>query len=147
VSLRVDDIENSLDPGRHGSILAQMIGLGVHAGKVDGPALCRMFNHAIWGQRTIDQLFLFERRRADLRILDLAEIKTVPYVLLSHPFAERLAIRREHLGRTLFWTRVENQRFDFRSYFNGHRAHSSLKGRTPNRDPSDVSPFAGLHSY
>jgi hypothetical protein len=76
----------------------RIIGFGVHAGKVDGTALCRMFNHAIWGQGAMpkylssdhDQLFLFERWRANLRILDVAEIKTVPYVPLSHPFVERL---------------------------------------------------------
>ena len=31
----------------------RIIGFGVHAGKVDGAALCRMFNHAICGQRTL----------------------------------------------------------------------------------------------
>ena len=46
--------------------LRRIIGFGVHAGKVDGTALCRMFNHAISGQRVMpkylssdhDQLFL-----------------------------------------------------------------------------------------
>ena len=40
-----------------------------------------------------------------------AEIKTVPYVPISHPFVERLigTIRREYLlDRTLFWTAVED---------------------------------------
>jgi hypothetical protein len=34
------------------------------------------------------------------------EIKTVPYVPLSHPFVERLigTIRREYLDLILFWT-------------------------------------------
>jgi putative transposase len=48
-----------------------------------GNALCRMFNRAIAGQQTIpkylssdnDPLFLFERWQANLRILDVAEIK------------------------------------------------------------------------
>jgi hypothetical protein len=37
------------------------------------------------------------------------EIKTVPYVPLSHPFVERLigTIRRECLDHTLFWTAVD----------------------------------------
>jgi hypothetical protein len=41
-----------------------------------------------------------------LRILEVKEIKTVPYVPLSHPFVERLigTIRREYLDQTLFWT-------------------------------------------
>jgi hypothetical protein len=44
--------------------------------------------------------------QANLRILDVDETKTVPYVPLSHPFVERLigAIRRECLDRLLFWT-------------------------------------------
>jgi transposase InsO family protein len=84
----------------------RIIGFGVHAGNVDGSVLCRMFNHVISGQKSMpkylssdnDPLFLFERWKANLRILDVAEIKTVPYVPLSHPFVERLigTIRREY---------------------------------------------------
>jgi putative transposase len=47
----------------------RIIGFGVHAGAVDGTALCRMFNHAIASQLDMpkylscdnDPLFLFER--------------------------------------------------------------------------------------
>jgi hypothetical protein len=61
-------------------------------------ALCRMFNHAIGGQRAMPKhlgsdygpLFTFERWRACLRILDVIKIKTEPYVPISHPFVERL---------------------------------------------------------
>jgi hypothetical protein len=64
----------------------RIIGFGVHAGIVDGTALCRMFSRAIAGQSAMpkyastdhDPLFLFERWQANLRILDVAEIKTVP---------------------------------------------------------------------
>jgi hypothetical protein len=37
------------------------------------------------------------------------EIKTVPYVPLSHPFVERPVgtLRRECLDRTLFWTAAD----------------------------------------
>jgi hypothetical protein len=47
--------------------------------------------------------------QANLRILDVREIKTVPYVPLSYPFVERLigTIRRECLDRTLFWTAAD----------------------------------------
>ena len=52
------------------------------------------------------------------------EIKTIPYVPLSHPFVERLigTIRREHLDRTLFWTSadLETKLIDFQHYYNGH---------------------------
>ena len=51
-----------------------------------------------------DPLYRFHQWQANLRILDVKEIKTVPYVPLSHPFVERLigTIRRECLDRTLF---------------------------------------------
>jgi hypothetical protein len=62
--------------------------------------------------------------KPNLRILEVTEIKTVPYVPLSHPFVERLigTIRRKCLDRTLFWTSVdlENKLLDFRTYFNAH---------------------------
>jgi putative transposase len=137
----------------------RIIGFGMHAGKVDGVALCRMFNHAISGQSAMpkylssdnDQLFLFERWEANLRILDVAEIKTVPYVPLSLPFIERLigTIHREYLDKTMFWTclDLENKLLDFLNYYNGHRTHASLEGRKPNQDPSSKLPFADFHSY
>ena len=63
------------------------------------------------------------------------KIKTVPYVPLSHPFVERLigTIRRECLDRTLFWTAadLEMKLLEFQGYYNGHRAHAGLEGRTP----------------
>ena len=136
-----------------------IIGFGVHAGAVDGMALCRMFHHAIGGHRAMpkclssdhDPLFLFERWRANLRILDVVEIKTVPYVPLSHPLVEWLigTIRCECLDRTLFWTSVdlENKPLEFRNYFNGYRTHTSLEGRTPDQDTSVSRPLADLHSY
>src|SRR5262245_43007192 len=61
----------------------------------------------------------------------IQEIKTVPYVPLSHPFVERLigTIRREHLDQTLFWTGadLEEKLRAFQDYFNKHRVHSGLK--------------------
>lgn len=44
-----------------------------------------------------DPLFEFHGWKANLRILEIDEIKTVPYVPISHPFVERLieTIRRE----------------------------------------------------
>ena len=66
----------------------RIIGFGVHAGTVDGVALCRMFNRAIRGQRWLpkylssdhDPLYKFHQWQANLRILEVTEIKTVPYV-------------------------------------------------------------------
>jgi len=121
----------------------RIIGFGLHAGAVDGNALCQMFNHAIRGQRSIpkylssdnDPLYRFHQWQANLRILGVSEIKTVPYVPLSHPFVERLigTIRRECLDRTLFWTTVdlESKLLDFKAYFNHHRTHRARAGRPP----------------
>jgi putative transposase len=68
-----------------------------------------------------DSRHRFHQRQANLRILDVETIKTVPYVPLSHPFVERLigTIRRECLDRTLFWTAadLERQFRDFQEYF------------------------------
>ena len=82
-----------------------------------------------------DPFYRFHQWQANLRILEVTEIKTVPYVPLSHPFVERLigTIRRECLDRTLFWTSadLENKLLDFRTYFNFHCSHTALKGQTP----------------
>jgi hypothetical protein len=68
---------------------------------------------------------------------------------LSHPFVERLigTIRREYLDHTLFWTTtdLENKLLDFRAYFNNHRTHNSLGGRTPDTPLS--RPVANLQSF
>jgi len=121
----------------------RIIGFGVHAGTLNGVALCRMFNRAIRGQHWMpkyissdnDPLYRFHQWQANLRILEATEIKSIPYVPLSHPFVERLigTLRREYLDHILFWTTadLENKLLDFRTYFNNHRTHTSLEGRTP----------------
>jgi putative transposase len=135
----------------------RIVGFGVHRGVVDGLAFCRMFNRAIRGQ-TIpkyvssdhDPLYRFHQWQANLRVLEVKEIKTVPYVPLSHPFVERLigTIRREHLDRTLFWTTedLETKLFDFQRYYNEYRAHAALNGRTPEASPKERRAFS-LSSY
>jgi hypothetical protein len=81
------------------------------------------------------RLYRFHQWQANLRILDVKEIKAVPYVPCSHPFIERLigTIRRECLDRTLFWTAADLERklLNFKRYYNGHRTHAGLNGRTP----------------
>ena len=52
-------------------------------------------------------LYRFHQWLANLRVLEVTEFKTLPYVPLSHPFVERLihgTLRRECLDCTLFWT-------------------------------------------
>ena len=98
-----------------------------------------------------DRLFQFHRWQANLRILDVEEIKTVLYAPLSHPFVERLigTIRRECLDRTLFWTAadLEMKLFEFQRYYNGYRAHAGLAGRPPASIPAEGGPRANLRSY
>ena len=79
-----------------------------------------MFNHAIAGALTPprhlssdhDPLFEFHRWKANLRILGVTEIKTVPDVPLSHPFIERLVgtVRRELLDQIPFWSARDLER-------------------------------------
>jgi putative transposase len=120
----------------------RIIGFGVHSGIVDGVALCRMFQPAIGGQSPPkylssdhDPLYRFHQWKANLRVLEVTEIKTVSYVPLSHPFVERLigTVRREFLDRTLFWTTadLETKLLDFQHFYNGHRTHAGLEGRLP----------------
>jgi len=93
----------------------RIIGFGVHAGDVDGVALCRLFNTAISTQgiphylsSDNDPLFRYQRWQTNLRILDVKEIKSVPYIPLSHPFVET------------------------------HRVHTSLDGDTPSETSGEV---------
>jgi hypothetical protein len=65
-----------------------------------------------------DPLFEFHRWKANLRVLDVDEIKTVSGDPLSHPFVERLigTIRREFLDHVPFWTSADLERklFEFK---------------------------------
>jgi putative transposase len=126
----------------------RIVGFGIHAGIVDGVALCRMFNQAIRGQATPkylssdhDPLYRFHQWQANLRVLGVTEIKTVPYVPISHPFVERLigTIRSEYLDHSLFWNAVdlESKLVEFKDYYNRHRTHCGLSGKTPEQPPRE----------
>ena len=106
------------------------------------PALCQMFNEATsgedWPSRIStdnDPLFQYRQWKANLRILDITEIKTISYAPMSHPFVERLmgSVRRELLDRTFFGTTtdLENKLRTYKQYYNEYRCHSSLDGATP----------------
>jgi putative transposase len=120
----------------------RIIGFGIQRGDVDGPALCRMFTKAVSGESTPtylssdnDPLFTYHQWHANLRILEIEEIKTVPYVPVSHPFVERLigTIRREFLDQILFWSLndLDRKLCEFKVYYNQHRAHSALPRDAP----------------
>jgi len=82
-----------------------------------------------------DPLYRFHQWQANFRVLEVTEIKTVPYMPLSHPFIDRLigTIRRECLDRTLFWARadLEAKLLDFQHIYNGYRTHAGLEGQLP----------------
>lgn len=120
----------------------RIIGFGIQRGDVDGPALCRMFNRAVSAQSgpkylssDNDPLFNYHQWRANLRILEIEEIKTVPCVPMSHPFVERLigTIRREYLDQVLFWSSndLDRKLAEFKVYYNHHRTHSALPRDAP----------------
>ena len=129
----------------------RLIGFGIEPARIDGVAVCRMFSRAIAGESLPkristdhDPLFRFHRWLANLRVLEIGEIKTVPYVPLSHPFVERLigTIRREYLDRVFFWNALDLARKlgEFRDYYNAHRVHRSLDGTTPAQRTGGSSP-------
>ena len=120
----------------------RLVGVGVHRGPVDAPSLCRMCNAAIHGRGAPrhlstdhDPLFEAHRWTANLRLLEIDEIKTVPHVPMSHPFVERLigTMRRECLDHVLCWNAgdLERKLADFQAYYNAARSHASWEGYTP----------------
>jgi len=120
----------------------RIIGFGVAREHIDGVTVCRMFNQAIAGQprpkhlsTDHDPLFRFHRWLANLRVLEIDVIKSVPYEPTSHPFVERLigTVRREYLDRPFFWNSVDLTRKleAFRDHYNELRVHRSLDGTTP----------------
>ncbi|MGH9142032.1 MAG: integrase core domain-containing protein [Vicinamibacterales bacterium] len=136
----------------------RIVGFGVHRGVVDGVALCRMFNRATSGQSPPtylsadhDPLYRFHQWQANLRILNIQEIKTVPYVPRSHPVVERLigTVRREYLDRVLFWTGadLDQKLVEFQLYFNEQRTHAGRAGRPPAPTLDPAAARASLWAY
>ena len=137
----------------------RIIGFGVAVANLDGTVICRMFNRAIAKQtppRCLssdhDPLFRFHRWLANLRVLEIDEIKAIPCTPRSHAFVERLigTVRREYLDRTLFWNQsdLERKLENYKTYYNQHRCHSGLAGATPaQRSGVPPPPMAKLESY
>jgi transposase InsO family protein len=136
----------------------RIIGFGIHAGAVNGEALCRMFNQAIRGA----SLPKYLSSDHDLTIRCIGFINGRPtfeswalrklrrYHTLPGPIrSSRLigTIRREYLDRLLFWpaTDLEMKLIAFRNYYNGYRCHAGLNGETPIAKPESRS--ASLKSY
>ena len=130
----------------------RIIGFGVPpAPAIDGKALCRLFHQVIsrkagppWLSSDHDPLFRFHQWQANLRILGIHEIKTIPNVPVSHPFIERLigTIRREYLNQLLFWNEsdLERKLEAFKEYYHGSRIHQSLTQQTPEERAGKAPP-------
>jgi transposase InsO family protein len=137
----------------------RLIGFGVERAPLDGVSVCRMFNYAIAGQplpkrvsTDHDPLFRFHRWLANLRVVEIEEIKSLPYVPVSQPFIERLigTVRREYLDRVFFWNGVDLmwKLAAFQDYYNEHRVHRSIDGTTPTHRAGVSSPTpAALDQY
>jgi putative transposase len=108
---------------------------------VNGVALCQMFNAATSAksvQKYIssdsDPPFQTHRWQANLRILEIQEIKSFPYVPLSCPFLERLigTIRREFLNQIHFRDTSDlDQRWRIvATITNAHRVPTALESYT-----------------
>jgi transposase InsO family protein len=117
--MRIRPPEKPLGACHHGSIFKTRCRFGVHAANVDGIALCCMLNSAIADKglpkrlsSDNDPLFRYHQWQANLRILEIEEVKSVPYTPTSHPFIERLigTIRREYLDRLFFWNAQDLER-------------------------------------
>jgi transposase InsO family protein len=136
-----------------------IIGFGVQAGNVDGVSLCRMFNRAISTQGVPhylssdnDPVFRFHRWKANLRVLEIKGIKSIPHTPVSHPFVERLigTIRREYLDHVFFWNAqdLERKLGGFLQYYNHTRVHQSLDGNAPDEVSGGHQPLpAELGNY
>jgi putative transposase len=127
----------------------RIIGFAVHTGDCDGIAYCCMFNQIISGKTLPkylssdnDPLFLFHRWKANLRIMEVNEIKSIPGNPVSHPFIERVigSTRREYLDHILFFNAkdLQNKLDQFQNYYNETRAHSSIEMKTPNQMANEV---------
>ena len=80
-------------------------------------------------------MFRFHRWHGNLRVLDIEEIKSLPFVPRSHPFVERLirTVREELLDQVMFWNQMDLERklSAFRVYYNRYRVHGGIDGIPP----------------
>ena len=137
----------------------RIVGFAVCCGSPDGPTVCRMLFHIICGSAPPtylssdhDPLIEYRRWEANLRILGVKEVKTVPFVPLSHPFVERLVgtVRREYLDQMPFWNAqdLERKLDSFQEYYNRYRVPQGLEGHIPDpRAGSEVQSAVCLDDY
>ena len=137
----------------------RIIGFAVHCGSVDGPTTCRMFNKIV-SRKTLPKylssdnapLFQYHQWKANLRIFEIEEVKSIPYVPCSHPFVESLIkfIRFELLDNVFFWNSCDLERKlrQYQSYFNSARSHMGINGKTPKQKMNGIpSPAINLRDH
>ena len=93
----------------------RIIDFAVHTEDPCGVEICFMLNPIIKGKPELpkylspdnDPLFKYHRWWANLHILEIGEIKSMPYTPEFHPFIERVfcSLRNEFLDHTLFWVK------------------------------------------
>ncbi len=136
----------------------RIIGFAVNNGDINGATICRMFNSIISNQKLPtsistdnDPLFKFHRWEANLRILEIEHIKSIPYTPISHPFVERLirTIREELLDNVFVWNTfgLQKKLDTFKDYFNAARAHAGIDGMTPENKCSGNKKILSLSNY
>lgn len=129
----------------------RIIGFSVSPAYINGMDVCRMFNEATTKQSLPtylssdnDPLFRYHRWLATLGVLDIEEIKSVPYTPVSHPFVERMirTVRQEYLNHALFFGQsdLERKLGKFKDYYNQHRVHKSLISQTPFEKADNLKP-------
>jgi len=101
IPVRIGNPENALGSGCDGPVYASPHGFGVHNGSVGGLVLCRMFHRAIRGHRLprnlssdYDPPYRFHQWQANLQVLEVTDIKTVPYDDPSRDLAGLQSARR-----------------------------------------------------
>jgi putative transposase len=136
----------------------RIIGFAVHKGDIDGVSVCCMFNKIISNQKLPkyistdnDPLFKFGKWQANLRILEIEEIKSVPYTPISHPFVERLirTIREDLLNNLLIWNACDLQKKldTYQDYFNHYRSHSAINTMTPANKSTGNKKVTSINNY
>ena len=96
-------------------------------------------------------VFLEQCDRIDASGVDPADVDLHRHECRISLLVESLigTIRRECLDRTLLWTAadLEQKLLEFQRYFNGHRTHAGLGGRTPEPRTGEDRARASVSKY
>jgi transposase InsO family protein len=120
----------------------KIVGIAVNRGDISGHDLCFMFNSIRTSYKSPKRLstdnaplYQFSQWQANLRILEIENIKSIPYTPISHPYIERLiqTVRLEFLDKLIIWNQGDLLRKlnCFRDYYNTNRCHYGLGNTTP----------------